>query len=1210
MNIRAVILVFLGGFILSEIQAQDIELNWINNMGSPLADGMRSIAVDSKGGTYTLGIFRDTIEADPVFGTPKLIAKGYYDIFIQKYDDNGQTAWLKRIGSSNSFMSASEIAVDQWDNIYIAGTFNDTVDFDLGVGVHNVYSLGFSSFLLKLDSDGDFKWVKNVETHGITNTSSFSHHLLLDPQGQPCLVGLFSGTPDFDPSAANYTLSSTVNSFQGGPFVQKLDTSGNLLWAKEIMNNGGDLELKGAAIDNAGNIYTAGSFDGIFDFDPDTSVYTINTGSFSITDLYIQKLTPDGSFTWAKSLVNPGSSGIDNIYGIEVDAVGNVYIIGDFNGQIDMDPSTGTHILTYLSQFSTGWDDFLLKLNTDGEFEWAKQWSAQEFSYPSPSSSIRLNVVDVDILNNVYVGGNYNMRVDLNPHAAVDTFTSPGLLSGNGFIVKLNGAGDYLNVKHNVVEQHLLSNPSVGYSPTINAMEIDELGNIYTGITFQDTIDVYVGSNKVAVGSKGEYDVIALKLQQSGIYGKIFQDFNQDCTQNISEVGLAERRLIIQPGNLVAQTNAVGVWSLDSLANGTYTVTVDTSGSWNPTCPITQTFVVTNPDSLVIVPSFGFISTAPCPAPNVSIQAPILRPGFSNQRVYVQVCNEGIGTDLIDSAYVIVELDSLLLPQSGSLPYTSLGNNQYQVNIIDSIYPAECVNFWLDCDLSINAVLGQSLCVKAELYPVDNCALDTVPALPNGLSACNTPYDNSHIILRGVCVYDTIKYTVINAGSGDMTCFAPVRLYIDGQYILLDSVQLMSGQDTIFAFVGDGRTWRLEVDQHPLHPGSSQPSSTVELCGNASNWTPNLVNVLPQDDADPVRDIFCGVVTGSFDPNDKTGFPLGITNNHNIDQNQDLEYRIRFQNTGTDTAFTVIIRDTLPMELDIFSLREGAASHDYVFRMHGPRVLEWVFPNIMLVDSVANEPESHGFVSFKVKQNQDLPIGTTIENNAGIYFDFNAPIITNKTLHTIGLPQDLNWGGEGVVNSIICGPYDFNGVTYTQTGTYWQTVQNEAIDSLYTLNLSEIDTMVAQSGLNLAATASVGANYQWLDCNTNMPIVGATSPSFMATANGSYAVEITQDGCVDTSACYAVTVVGLDLKEVTADWKLYPNPTKGNFRIDLDQLYGNIQIRILDVQGKLVRTEEYQNLEQLDLSIDGASGLYFIQIYTNKKEAMLKVLKE
>jgi uncharacterized repeat protein (TIGR01451 family) len=237
-----------------------------------------------------------------------------------------------------------------------------------------------------------------------------------------------------------------------------------------------------------------------------------------------------------------------------------------------------------------------------------------------------------------------------------------------------------------------------------------------------------------------------------------------------------------------------------------------------------------------------------------------------------------------------------------------------------------------------------------------------------------------------------------------MLCFAPVQFYEDGVLFRQDSIQLNAGDSAVFRIAGDGHTIRVEVSQHPLHPGSSKPSSTVELCGDPMNWTSGLVNIYPQDDADPTLDIYCGVVTGSYDPNDKTGFPLGVGGDHEILPGQALDYRIRFQNTGTDTAFTVVIRDTLPEELDIYSVRLTNASHNYRFRTYGPRVLEWTFNNIMLPDSNVNEPLSHGFVNFKVQQAPNLPLGTQIENSAAIYFDFNAPIITNTSIHTVQIP--------------------------------------------------------------------------------------------------------------------------------------------------------------------------------------------------------------
>jgi uncharacterized repeat protein (TIGR01451 family) len=164
------------------------------------------------------------------------------------------------------------------------------------------------------------------------------------------------------------------------------------------------------------------------------------------------------------------------------------------------------------------------------------------------------------------------------------------------------------------------------------------------------------------------------------------------------------------------------------------------------------------------------------------------------------------------------------------------------------------------------------------------------------------------------------------------------------------------------------------------------------------------------DDADPAVDIYCGIVTGSYDPNDKTGYPIGQTDQKYIQPNQQLQYVIRFQNTGTDTAFTVVIRDTLDTDLNIFTVTPGVASHPYEFKMYGPRVLEWTFNNINLPDSSTNQIGSNGFATFHVEQVPNLSSGTEITNSAGIYFDFNDPIITNTTIHRIF---------EGFVESVL-----------------------------------------------------------------------------------------------------------------------------------------------------------------------------------------------
>jgi uncharacterized repeat protein (TIGR01451 family) len=229
--------------------------------------------------------------------------------------------------------------------------------------------------------------------------------------------------------------------------------------------------------------------------------------------------------------------------------------------------------------------------------------------------------------------------------------------------------------------------------------------------------------------------------------------------------------------------------------------------------------------------------------------------------------------------------------------------------------------------------------------------------------------------------------------------------------IIEDAVMLMSnpgdplgqGEDRLlFTAPANGATWRIEANQEPFHPGASQPSLSVEGCATGQNFSLGFVNQFESDDADPWKDIDCRENVGSYDPNDKQGFPRGYGAAHYIKPGTDIEYLIRFQNTGTDTAFLVVIRDTLSPWLDPGSVIPGASSHPYRFDYYGDGYLKFVFDPIALPDSNVNQAGSQGFVSFRVKQQPGVPLETDIYNQAAIYFDANAPIITNKTQHRVG----------------------------------------------------------------------------------------------------------------------------------------------------------------------------------------------------------------
>ncbi|MCC7454023.1 MAG: T9SS type A sorting domain-containing protein [Crocinitomix sp.] len=112
---------------------------------------------------------------------------------------------------------------------------------------------------------------------------------------------------------------------------------------------------------------------------------------------------------------------------------------------------------------------------------------------------------------------------------------------------------------------------------------------------------------------------------------------------------------------------------------------------------------------------------------------------------------------------------------------------------------------------------------------------------------------------------------------------------------------------------------------------------------------------------------------------------------------------VRFQNTGTDTAFNVVIRDQLDPNLNWHSLNPLAYSHDMSINISFDGEVSFIFNDIMLPDSNVNEAASHGFVKYEIKLNEDLPLGTSIYNTANIYFDYNPAIVTNTTVNTLYL---------------------------------------------------------------------------------------------------------------------------------------------------------------------------------------------------------------
>ncbi|MBK7384812.1 MAG: T9SS type A sorting domain-containing protein [Flavobacteriales bacterium] len=190
--------------------------------------------------------------------------------------------------------------------------------------------------------------------------------------------------------------------------------------------------------------------------------------------------------------------------------------------------------------------------------------------------------------------------------------------------------------------------------------------------------------------------------------------------------------------------------------------------------------------------------------------------------------------------------------------------------------------------------------------------------------------------------------------------------------------------------------------QQDLHVQANVPVGTalgtlLACSGTVSN---TLSDALLSNNSFGVSQSVTQVVTGSFDPNDKIARTSSAWSDalYYIDQDEWIDYTIRFQNTGTDTAFTVVVTDTVSAALDLLSFEQGASSHPFSVSFKPGRVIEWRFANILLPDSNVNEAASHGLVSFRIKPMLPLLLGTSIENTANIYFDFNDPVITEPSV--------------------------------------------------------------------------------------------------------------------------------------------------------------------------------------------------------------------
>jgi hypothetical protein len=344
-------------------------------------------------------------------------------IFLLSYNFASGWQWAKAMGGTGADQG-NAIVVDATGNVYSTGLFSGTADFDPGVGIFNLTSIGNGDiFISKLDFFGNFIWAKSVG--GTADDASNS--IAVDASSNIYITGRFVGTVDFDPDTGVYNLSS-IGGF-GNIFISKFDSSGHFIWAKQI---GGAFSNSGLsiALDESENVFTTGFFSGTVDFDPGPNVFNL-TGTGS-TDVFVSKLNSSGDFVWAKSFdgISSGARG----YAISIDHSGNVLTTGSFVGVVDFDPGPRTQNLT-----SSGIVDiFISKLDSAGNYIWSKRFGGTQVDYAYGLS--------VDRSGSVYTTGFFTDTVDFNPNTGINNLVADAG-SADIFISKLDSSGNFIWAK-------------------------------------------------------------------------------------------------------------------------------------------------------------------------------------------------------------------------------------------------------------------------------------------------------------------------------------------------------------------------------------------------------------------------------------------------------------------------------------------------------------------------------------------------------------------------------------------------------------------------------------------------------------------------------------------------------------------------------------------------------------------------------------------
>ncbi|WP_082893648.1 IPT/TIG domain-containing protein [Rufibacter ruber] len=808
---------------------------------------------------------------------------------------------------------------------------------------NNIYVSGSSSHSITVSKfSPDFSLVWSF-TEGV-NSHFIGKKVLADEEGNVYVTGTVGAW-----SVLGLDLTPENSCCDPKSFLLKLNSQGKFVWIQAGLGRYVNSAGNSLAFDRERNLIMIGTISGSGTYG-NTLVKSAGNDN-----LLLVKYTPNGNVLMAKAIGERNQ----NIHGedIAVDEFNNFYITGTYA----FSATFGSTTLPSTSNVGGVYREaFIAKLDSYGNAQWAKH----EFvgSSGTTAKSIAYKEGKVQIVG---MQGSFG-----NSKPYILSYLHNGSFLWKSYLKQVNG--DATKV--------LISSGSTSQVFGTFFGSFKATDHTFTAYGIMDGYKVQL------------YDTTSATY--SGfIHGNIYDDQNLNCQFEPNEKGIEGIIVTALPGPFFGITDSKGNYSIN-FPKGSYTIKPILPGNSasriiTPSCTTIKNVNVTQENSVIENIDFGN-TVEESPYLNVSLSSNRRRRCMENVTT-VTYSNTGFAP--ASNAKVTLQFPTEVIFKSASMPFTRDSKGNY-VFVVGDLQPNQQGTITIKDSVSCAdpTIRGLTVCTKAWITPVNQyTAPPTYNRADVAIAASETPENQARFVLR-------------NQGQGAMTDSLSYRVLQNMELSLTGKYKLAIGDSLVLKFPTASRVIRVEADQPQGHPLKTIVSANLEMKKANTTGLPDIAMMaMPPNDPEPEITEECLPIIDSFDPNDKQVIPVGRTAEKYTPTSSSLRYTIRFQNTGNDVAYKVVVVDTLSADLDMSTFQVGAVTHPYTFTVSGKErpILTFTFNNIMLPDSGTNQAGSNGAIQFSIKPKANLPEKHLIENYADIFFDYNEPVRTNITQNRI-----------------------------------------------------------------------------------------------------------------------------------------------------------------------------------------------------------------